>query len=68
MNALYRITEARRFSGYRDLNGQFVPFSMADEVFVRARSVGARVLLRLKLDDKQELNGVFYTNDKGLCA
>ena len=44
------------------------PFSMADEVFTRARAVGARVLLRLELNADRELTGIFYTNDNGLCA
>jgi hypothetical protein len=68
MTALYQITESARFPGYKDLNGQFIPFSMADEVFARARAVGARVLLRLELDDNHELQGIFYTNDQGLCG
>ena len=57
-----------RFDGYVDLNGQFIPFATADEVFSRARAIGARVLLRLELDDGEELTGTFYTNDNSLCA
>ena len=68
MNVVYQIsTEVVEYEGYVDLNGQFIPFSMADEVFTRARSVGARVLLRLELNE-EELSGIFYTNDTGLCA
>jgi len=55
-----------RFSGYRDMNGEFVPFTMSDEVFNRARKLGARVLLRLELSDGQESQGLFYTNDRSL--
>ena len=55
-----------RFPGYRDMNGDFVPFSTSDEVFRRARKLGARVLLRLELSTGEELQGLFYTNDRGL--
>ncbi|MGH8597323.1 MAG: hypothetical protein ACREXT_11760 [Gammaproteobacteria bacterium] len=55
-----------RYNGYRDMNGEFVPFTLSDEVFRRARKLGARVLLRLELGDNQELQGLFYTNDRGL--
>ncbi len=55
-----------RFPGYHDMNGEFVPFSMSDEVFRRARKLGARVLLRLQLGDEQQLQGLFYTNDHSL--
>lgn len=55
-----------RFTGYQDMNGEFVPFTMADEVFRRARKLGARVLLRLELSESQELQGLFYTNDSSL--
>jgi hypothetical protein len=55
-----------RFSGYRDLNGEFVPFTLSDEVFRRARKLGARVLLRLELGEDMQLQGLFYTNDRGL--
>ncbi|MGR9089098.1 MAG: hypothetical protein ACU85U_00800 [Gammaproteobacteria bacterium] len=69
MDVMYQINpEVVEYDGYVDLNGQFIPFSMADEVFTRARSVGARVLLRLELTADQELTGIFYTNDNGLCA
>ncbi|MEM7467375.1 MAG: hypothetical protein AAF387_10875 [Pseudomonadota bacterium] len=69
MNVMYKINqESARYDGYIDLNGQFIPFEMADEVFTRARSVGARVLLRLELNDERELTGTFYTNDNSLCA
>ncbi len=56
-----------RYQGYRDLNGEFVPFELADEVFERAVRLGTRVLLRLELDDSGELLGTFYTNDQALC-
>ncbi|MFT4560656.1 MAG: hypothetical protein ACI9BW_000390 [Gammaproteobacteria bacterium] len=69
MNVMYQINpEVVEFGGYVDLNGQYIPFEMADDVFTRARAVGARVLLRLELNDAQELTGIFYTNDTGLCA
>ena len=68
MTVMYQINhEVERYDGYVDLNGQFIPFSMADEVFSRARSIGARVLLRLELSDEEQLTGIFYTNDNGLC-
>jgi hypothetical protein len=57
-----------RFPGYRDVNGEFVPFASSDEVFRRARRLGARVLLRLELSPGGELQGLFYTNDKGLVG
>ncbi|MBI2801649.1 MAG: hypothetical protein HYX63_15485 [Gammaproteobacteria bacterium] len=57
-----------RFNGYQDMNGEFVPFVMSDEVFRRARKLGARVLLRLELGDNQQLQGLFYTNDRSLSA
>ena len=69
MNVMYQINpEVVEYSGYVDLNGQYIPFSRADDVFTRARAIGARVLLRLELDDEEELTGIFYTNDTGLCA
>jgi hypothetical protein len=69
MNVMYQVNpEVAQFDGYVDLNGQFIPFSMADEVFTRARAIGARVLLRLELNEEQELTGIFYTNDNSLCA
>ncbi len=66
MNAIEKLPEAARFAGYRDLNGEYIPFETADEVFSRARAIGARVLLRLQLDDRHELKGIFYTNDQSL--
>lgn len=57
-----------RFHGYRDVNGEFVPFASSDEVFRRARKLGARVLLRLELSAGGELQGLFYTNDRGLVG
>ena len=69
MNVMYQINpEVVEYSGYVDLNGQYIPFSMADDVFTRARAIGARVLLRLELDDEEELTGIFFTNDTALCA
>jgi hypothetical protein len=68
MNALYTLPRSAKFAGYRDLNGEYIPFETADEVFSRARAIGARVLLRLHLDERQELNGMFYTNDRSLSA
>ena len=61
MSAIHQLHEAEptRFKGYQDLNGQYIPFETADEVFSRARSIGARVLLRLQLNDDQELEGTF---------
>ncbi len=58
--------QAARFTGYTDINGDFVPFATSDEVFRRARKLGARVLLRLELNERGELAGLFYTNDEGL--
>lgn len=55
-----------RFDGYRDMNGDYVPFATSDEVFRRARKLGTRVLLRLELGEGGELQGLFYTNDEGL--
>ncbi|MEQ8235077.1 MAG: hypothetical protein RLW61_02395 [Gammaproteobacteria bacterium] len=66
MNALEKLSTEARFAGYRDLNGEYIPFETADEVFSRARAIGARVLLRLHLDDRHELKGIFYTNDQSL--
>jgi len=54
-----------RFTGYHDMNGEYVPFAMSDEVFRRARKLGARVLLRLEMSEG-ELQGLFYTNDRSL--
>ena len=66
---MYQINpEVVEYSGYVDLNGQYISFSVADDVFTRARAIGARVLLRLELNDEEELSGIFYTNDTGLCA
>ena len=67
-NALQTVTQSARFHGYRDLNGDYIPFATADEVFSRARALGARVLLRLELTEKQELRGIFYTNDQSLST
>lgn len=66
MNPMYQLTESARFNGYEDLNGQYIPFETADEVFSRARAIGARVLLRLSLNESQQLEGIFYTNDRSL--
>ena len=69
MNAVLKPVEVpARFAGYRDLNGEYIPFETADEVFSRARAIGARVLLRLQLDERQELQGMFYTNDQSLSS
>ncbi len=68
MNAMHQYCESARFTGYNDLNGQYIPFATADEVFSRARAIGARVLLRLELNERQELQGIFYTNDQSLCS
>jgi hypothetical protein len=66
LNAMQKVHHAAKFAGYRDLNGEYIPFETADEVFSRARAIGARVLLRLSLSDGQELHGIFYTNDQSL--
>ena len=69
MNVMCQINpEVAQYDGYIDLNGQFIPFSMADEVFTRAKAIGTRVLLRLELNEDQELTGIFYTNDTSLCT
>ncbi|MSQ67559.1 MAG: hypothetical protein EXR83_05120 [Gammaproteobacteria bacterium] len=57
-----------RFAGFHDLNGQFVAFSTSDEVFERARKLGARVLLRLEIAPNQQLKGLFYTSDTSLTG
>ena len=68
-NVMYQVNqESARYDGYVDLNGQFIPFDMADEVFTRARAIGARVLLRLEINEESELTGIFYTNDNSLCS
>jgi len=66
LNAMQKVHHTAKFAGYRDLNGEYIPFETADEVFSRARAIGARVLLRLSLSDRQELHGIFYTNDQSL--
>lgn len=68
MNAIKKLSQSARFHGYRDLNGDYIPFETADQVFSRARAIGARVLLRLALTERQELTGIFYTNDQSLSA
>ena len=68
MNAIKKLNQSARFNGYRDLNGEYIAFETADEVFSRARALGARVLLRLALTDRQELTGIFYTNDQSLSS
>ena len=68
MNAAPELIESPTFGGYQDLNGQYIPFETADEVFSRARAIGARVLLRLSLNEDQELEGIFYTNDHSLSS
>jgi len=68
MNAAHDLTETISYTGYQDLNGQYIPFETADEVFSRARAIGARVLLRLQLNEHQQLEGIFYTNDQSLCS
>ena len=69
MEAINQISpDVAEYSGYTDLNGQFISFTTAEEVFTRARAVGARVLLRLELDDNEELTGMFYTNDRNLSG
>ena len=55
MNALQPLIESSRYAGYQDLNGEYIPFETADEVFSRARAIAARVLLRLELDERHEL-------------
>jgi len=62
----YLQQEQPAFNGYHDADGRFVPFSMVDEVFSRARRLQTRVLLRLRLDEDDELQGILYTNSRGL--
>lgn len=50
------------YPGFIDLRGQYVPFETTDEVFARARKLGARILLRLALDESNDLHGVLYTD------
>ncbi len=54
------------FEGYHDVDGRFVPFARVDEVFHRARRLRTRVLLRLRLDEQDQLEGILYTNAQGL--
>ncbi|MCC6201547.1 MAG: hypothetical protein IT494_00915 [Gammaproteobacteria bacterium] len=61
-------TAIPRFSGYRDAIGRFVPFSLAEDVFMRARQLGARVLLRLELNADEQLCGMLYTNAASLAG
>jgi hypothetical protein len=61
-------TRIARYKGFHDMNGDFVPFGTSDEVFRRARKLGARVLLRLEMGPGQELQGLFYTNDSSLTG
>lgn len=68
MNALQPLIESSRYTGYQDLNGEYIPFGTVDEVFSRARAIGARVLLRLELEERHELGGIFYTNDHSLST
>ena len=60
-----QLAQQPKYDGYHDLDGRFVPFGVADEVFSRARNHGARVLLRLELNDAGQLQGLLYTNAKG---
>lgn len=50
------------YAGFTDLRGRYVPFEATDEVFARARMLGARILLRLALDEGDDLHGVLYTD------
>lgn len=59
-------TAIPRFNGYRDAIGRFVSFTLTEEVFARARTLGTRVLLRLELGANNELTGMLYTNAAGL--
>lgn len=68
MSTLHIIPKEQRFDGYIDLNGQYVPYEQALEVFMRARKIGARFLLRLELTDDGLQTGLFYTNDNSLCS
>ena len=56
------------YEGYHDADGRFVPFTMVDDVFNRARRLQTRVLLRLSLNEADELEGILYTNAQGLRA
>ena len=67
-NVTQLVTDTSGYTGYEDLNGEYIPFETADEVFSRARAIGARVLLRLALDDNEDLKGIFYTNDRSLSS
>ena len=61
-------TRIARYKGFHDSNGDFVSFGTSDEVFRRARKLGARVLLRLEIGSSQQLEGLFYTNDSSLMG
>lgn len=69
MNPEMHATSTRklsRFTGFNDLEGRFIPFSHADEVMLRARSSGVRVLLRLQLNHRNELEGILYSNEESV--
>lgn len=58
--------EPPRFGGFFDAADRYVPFDVAEEVFERAHFIGARVLLRLTLQDDGRLIGALYTNERGV--
>lgn len=68
MGAAFVVHRTPKYNGYTDREGRFVPFIRANEVFVRARSLGGRVLLRLTLDDNDNLHGNFVSNATGLST
>ena len=54
------VTKVARYEGFRDDEGRFVPFALADEIQRRAHTEGVRVLLRLDVAGGSELRGSFY--------
>lgn len=49
-----------RYRGFRDGEGRFVPFTLADEIQRLAHMEGARLLLRLDVAAGSELRGSFH--------
>lgn len=54
------------YSGFRDLDGRFIPFPEIDKVLRHAQSLGVRTLLRLSLNRHNELEGLLCTNEQSL--
>lgn len=50
--------------GYVDRDGTFVTFAQVDDTLRRARRFNLRVLLRLQLGTRGELQGLLYTSPR----